>query len=99
LIAAAILLLASAGSAVAGAHFGVRCQADFQNGWLPSVDVNTACNDFISEIQTDYPVDFYFNLHGARVAFYSGQSAETCDSCWRTPVPTLPIAGTAKASR
>jgi hypothetical protein len=82
LMAAGILvLIASANPAVAGTHFGVRCQPDFQNGWLPSVDVNSACNDFISEIQMDYPVDFYFNLHGARLAFYSGQSVETCDGC------------------
>lgn len=82
-IAAGILMLiASAGPAVAGTlHFGVRCQSDFQNGWVSSVDDNTACNDFISEIQIAHTVDFYFNLHGAQSAFYNGQPAETCDSC------------------
>lgn len=62
-------------------HIGVRCQADFQNNWAPYVDVYPACSDFISQIQsTDY-VDFYFNLHGAAVAFQSGNAAETCNPC------------------
>jgi uncharacterized protein DUF6345 len=62
-------------------HIGVRCQADFQNTWAPTVDIYPACNDFISQIQsTDY-VDFYFNLHGAAVAFQSGNAAEPCNPC------------------
>ena len=62
-------------------HVGVRCQADFQNGWAPTVDVYPACSDFISQVQkTDY-VDFYFNLHGAAVAFQNGNGAETCNPC------------------
>jgi len=62
-------------------HFGVRCQSDFQNSWAATIDVYTACADFISQIQSYWPVDFYFNLHGAQSAFYSGTPAETCDSC------------------
>ena len=62
-------------------HFGVRCQSDFQDNWAPTIDVYTACSDFISEIQPVEYVDFYFNLHGAQPAFYYGNAAETCDSC------------------
>ncbi len=62
-------------------HIGVRCQADFQNTWAPTVNVYPACSDFINQIKsTDY-VDFYFNLHGAAVAFENGQAAETCNGC------------------
>lgn len=62
-------------------HFGVRCQDTFQYTWAPSLDLDTACSDFISVIQGTWPVDFYFNLHGAQTALYSGTPAETCNSC------------------
>lgn len=62
-------------------HFGVRCQDDFQSGWQATIDVETACSDFISEIGTIEPVDFYFNLHGAQTDFYSGNPGETCNAC------------------
>ena len=33
-------------------HVGVRCQADFQNGWAPTVDVYPgACSDFIARFR------------------------------------------------
>ena len=68
--------------AMAGSpHFGVRCQSSFQDTWAPTINVNAACNDFISEIQGYWPVDFYFNLHGAQTAFYSGTPSEPCNSC------------------
>ena len=83
--AGALMLTALASSAVAGSiHFGVRCQSDFQAAWAPTIDVYTACGDFISEIQSVYPVDFYFNLHGAQTDFYYGQAGETCNSCGGT---------------
>jgi hypothetical protein len=76
------MLMTFASPAVAATiHFGVRCQSDFQNGWLPTIDVYGECSNFISEIGPAGAVDFYFNLHGAQVAFYYGQGAETCDSC------------------
>jgi Family of unknown function (DUF6345) len=62
-------------------HFGVRCQDTFQSTWAPTLDVEAACSDFISTIQSYWPVDFYFNLHGAQTALYSGTAAETCNSC------------------
>jgi hypothetical protein len=62
-------------------HFGVRCQDSFQSTWAPTIDVEAGCSDFISQIESYWPVDFYFNLHGAQTAFYSGSSSETCDSC------------------
>jgi hypothetical protein len=62
-------------------HFGVRCQDSFQNTWAPTIDVETGCSDFISQIQSSWPVDFYFNLHGAAAAFTSGNANETCNSC------------------
>jgi len=43
--------------------------------------VYSACSDFISVISPVEYVDFYFNLHGAQPAFYSGQAAETCNGC------------------
>jgi hypothetical protein len=80
-IAGAVALMAFVSSASAAVQFGVRCQSSFQDTWAPTIDVDTACSDFISEIQPSDPVDFYFNLHGAELAFYSGQAAETCNSC------------------
>lgn len=62
-------------------HFGVRCQDDFQSNWQPTIDVETACSDFISQIETIEPVDFYFNLHGAQTDFYYGDAGETCNAC------------------
>lgn len=62
-------------------HMGVRCQNDFQYGWAPTIDMYSMCGQFINTIRsTDY-VDFYFNLHGASVAFQYGNGAETCNGC------------------
>ena len=81
-IAGAFTLMTLASNAMAGTvHFGVRCQSDFQDSWAPTIDVYAACDDFISEIQPYEFVDFYFNLHGAELAFYYGQPAETCNPC------------------
>jgi len=80
--AGSIMLTTFASQATAGTvHFGVRCQSDFQNGWAPTIDVYGACSDFISEISPVEYVDFYFNLHGAELAFYNGQALETCNGC------------------
>jgi hypothetical protein len=80
--AGAVVLMSIPPTAMAGnVHFGVRCQSDFQSGWLPTIDVYGACSDFINEIQPVEYVDFYFNLHGAQPAFYNGQGAETCNPC------------------
>jgi hypothetical protein len=62
-------------------HIGVRCQADFQNTWAPTVNVYPACSDFINQISSTDHVDFYFNLHGAAVAFTNGNGAEICNGC------------------
>lgn len=62
-------------------HFGVRCQDSFQYTWAPTFPFEIACSDFIGVIQGTWPVDFYFNLHGAQTAFYSGTAAEPCNPC------------------
>jgi len=81
-VAGTVMFMTLVSSATAGTvHFGVRCQSDFQSGWAPTIDVYGACSDFISVIQPVEYVDFYFNLHGAQPAFYSGQAAETCKGC------------------
>ncbi len=82
MVAGSVMLTTFAPRASAGTvHFGVRCQSDFQNGWAPTIDVYNACSDFINEISPVEYVDFYFNLHGAQAALYSGQAAETCNPC------------------
>lgn len=62
-------------------HFGVRCENNFQFGWQATVDVETACSDFISVIGATEPVDFFFNLHGAQADFVYGNPGETCNAC------------------
>ncbi len=62
-------------------HFGVRCQADFQENWDPVWDNYGMCTNFINTIKRTDWVDFYFNLHGAQVAFVDGNAAETCSRC------------------
>lgn len=63
-------------------HFGVRCQDDFQNTWLPTIDTYGQCDNFISDMTNEGETeDFYFNLHGAAAAFTSGNPNETCLSC------------------
>jgi hypothetical protein len=77
----AMLTILSSSASATTIHFGVRCEGSFQNNWAPTIDVYGECDNFISEIETIQPVDFYFNLQGAQLAFYNGQSLETCDSC------------------
>jgi Family of unknown function (DUF6345) len=67
--------------ASATVHFGVRCEGSFQDNWAPTIDVYDGCANFISVIELDYPVDFYFNLVGAQTDFYYGDGGETCLSC------------------
>ncbi len=62
-------------------HVGVRCQADFQNTWAPTVNVYPACSSFINQISATDHVDFYFNLHGGAAGFTKGNAAETCNGC------------------
>jgi hypothetical protein len=62
-------------------HIGVRCQSDFQNSWNPTINMYPMCNNFINDMRGTDTVDFYFNLHGANVAFTSGNGAETCKAC------------------
>ena len=63
-------------------HVGVRCQDDFQNNWNATIDAYSMCgNNFINTIQSTDRVDFYFNLHGASVAFNYGDPTETCNGC------------------
>jgi hypothetical protein len=67
--------------ASATVHFGVRCEDTFQDNWAPTIDVYGGCDNFISVIETAYPVDFYFNLQGAQPAFEYGNADETCNGC------------------
>jgi Family of unknown function (DUF6345) len=67
--------------ASATVHFGVRCEGSFQDNWAPTIDVYDGCDNFISVIELDYPVDFYFNLQGAQTDFYKGYGGETCNAC------------------
>jgi Family of unknown function (DUF6345) len=62
-------------------HVGVRCQDDFQYGWNATIDAYSMCNNFINTIQNTDWMDFYFNLHGADVAFQNGNGNETCNPC------------------
>jgi hypothetical protein len=62
-------------------HVGVRCQADFQNNYDPVWNNYGMCSNFINTIKRTDWVDFYFNLHGANVAFVNGNPAETCNPC------------------
>jgi len=80
-VASSAMLATFASHASAQTHFGVRCQSAFEDGWAPTIDVYSACDDFINEISPVHPVDFYFNLEGAQLAFYNGQAAETCNGC------------------
>jgi Family of unknown function (DUF6345) len=81
-MAGCTMLMAFASPATAQTmHFGVRCQSTFQNGWSVTIDVYSACDDFISQTTPYDYVDFYYNLQGAQPAFYYGQGAETCNSC------------------
>jgi hypothetical protein len=70
-----------ASPASATIHFGVRCEGSFQDNWAPTIDVYDGCDNYISVIQTAYPVDFYFNLQGAQPAFEYGNADETCNGC------------------
>jgi Family of unknown function (DUF6345) len=47
---------------------GVRCQNDFQNGWLPTISTYGMCSDFINDQNSDIisSVLFYYNLQGAK---------------------------------
>ncbi len=82
LLFSSFAVFANAGINHAPLHVGVRCQNDFQDNWAATIDTYSVCGDnFIPTIQrTDY-VDFYFNLHGASVAFQYGNGAETCNGC------------------
>jgi hypothetical protein len=77
----AMLTIFSSSASAATIHFGVRCEDTFQNNWAPNIDVYGECDNFISEIETIQPVDFYFNLQGAQLDFYYGQPGETCKAC------------------
>ena len=62
------------------AHFGTRCQQDFQNSWQTNLSyVWRRCSWFNNELDDTDTKDFYFNLHGARTAFSS------CDDCGAGP--------------
>ncbi len=77
----AMLTTFTSPAAAVSLHFGVRCQSSFQDTWAPTINVNAACDAFIAQTQAYWPVDFYFNLHGAQPAFYSGTSSEPCNAC------------------
>jgi hypothetical protein len=62
-------------------HVGVRCQSDFQSNYDPTIDAYSMCSNFINTIRSTEWLDFYFNLHGAAVAFVSGDPVETCNPC------------------
>lgn len=63
-------------------HVGIRCQDDFEGNWANTIDTYSMCGgNFLPTIQRTDWVDFYFNLHGASVAFKNGDPAETCNGC------------------
>jgi hypothetical protein len=62
-------------------HVGIRCQADFENNYDATIDAYSMCSNFINTIRSSEWVDFYFNLHGANVAFVNGNPVETCNPC------------------
>jgi hypothetical protein len=62
-------------------HIGLRCQDDYQNNYDPTIDAYSMCSNFINTIKSTEWVDFYFNLHGANVAFVDGNAVETCNPC------------------
>jgi hypothetical protein len=62
-------------------HIGLRCQNDFQNNWAATIDTYGMCTDFMNTIKRTDWIDFYFNLHGANVAFIDGNGVETCNPC------------------
>jgi Family of unknown function (DUF6345) len=62
-------------------HIGVRCQDDFQNNYDATIDAYSMCGNFINTIRRTDWIDFYFNLHGANVAFSNGNPVETCNPC------------------
>jgi hypothetical protein len=63
-------------------QFGSRCEATFQNGWLPNINVDPFCSNFDAQIPIGEfnTVEFYYNLHGAVNSFQYGNSEETSRS-------------------
>jgi Family of unknown function (DUF6345) len=86
IVLAGLTLVATCTPANAQLQFGSRCQATFQNGWLPDINVNPICNDFDAQIPVGEfnTVEFYYNLHGAVNSFQYGNSEETSKS-WGGP--------------
>ena len=64
-------------------HIGVRCQDDFQNNYDATIDAYSMCGNFINTIRRTDWIDFYFNLHGANVAFSSGNPVRNLQSMRR----------------
>jgi hypothetical protein len=62
-------------------HVGVSCQQGFQDNWLEAGDAWSRCSNFINTIRNSDYVDFYYNLAGAWVRFYSYRPEEPCDAC------------------
>jgi hypothetical protein len=62
-------------------HIGVRCQDEYQQNYDETIDAYSMCSGFIDTIKRTDWVDFYFNLHGANVAFVDGNAVETCNQC------------------
>jgi hypothetical protein len=77
---AAILLLAPAASQ-AQITLGLQCAQDFQNKWAPGLGMDSLCKPFAQTVALVASKDWYYNLHGAQPAFYSGTKQETCSSC------------------
>lgn len=74
-----VLLTLCVAPAMGAIQYGLRCQGDFQNGWLPDINVYPFCDNFINQIGSNY-IDFYYNLHGAQPDFYYGEPQETSRS-------------------
>lgn len=48
-------------------NFGAWCQADYQNGWLPTLPYSwNHCQGLIDQMSQTVPKLFYWNLHGAK---------------------------------
>jgi hypothetical protein len=62
-------------------RYGIRCQDDFQYGWVGTIDAYSMCQNFINTISGTDSIAYYFNLHGAALTFNYGDPTETCLPC------------------
>ncbi len=66
----------------AGFNFGVRCQNDFENGWIPHIETYSMCDSFTSTMRQSGTQSFYYDLkdgpdYTAGAGFTAGSVEET----------------------